>query len=121
MLNQKIWFLPAIAVTLGIFALSTFLSFPVQVEGVGYFDKIEHCFAYFVLVLSFLIAYQRAGVLTKKRALYILLLSASYGFSLELVQYLFFAYRYFEWLDAGANVLGALLGFGVFMIFKRVR
>ncbi len=121
MLNQKIWFLPAIAVTVGIFALSTFLSLPVQVEGIEYLDKIEHCFAYFVLVLSFLIAYRRAGVLTKKRSLCILLLSASYGFSLELVQYLFFSYRYFEWLDAGANALGVFFGFGVFMIFKRVR
>ena len=116
-----IWFVPGIAVTLGILALSTFLSSPLQMEGVEYFDKIQHCFAYFVLVLSFLIAYFKAGFLTKKRTYQILILSSIYGFSLELVQYLFFAHRYFEWLDACANILGAILGFGIFRIFKRVK
>ncbi len=121
MKDQIFWFVPAILVTLGIFSLSTFLSFPVQIEGVGYLDKIEHCFAYFVLVLSFLIAYKKAGFLTKQLSLRILVLSSLYGFSLELVQYLFFDYRYFEWIDAGANVLGVLLGFGVFIFIDRVR
>ncbi|MEO1256197.1 MAG: VanZ family protein, partial [Bacteroidota bacterium] len=105
MKTHIIWFLPAIVVALGIFLLSTFLSFPVQVEGVNYLDKIEHCFAYFVLVLSFLIAYKKSGVLTKKITRNILLFSALYGFLLELVQYVFFSYRYFEWIDAGANIL----------------
>lgn len=119
-MNRKtIWFVPAIFVALGIFLLSTFLTIPVQVEGVGYLDKIEHCFAYFVLIVSFMIAFKKAELLTIRRSKYLLIAAAIYGLGLELVQYSFFPHRYFEWIDAAANVLGVLLGFGVFKLFDR--
>lgn len=119
MINSKIWFIPAVLVTLGIFMLSTFLSFPLQVEGVGYLDKIEHSFAYFVLIVSFLIAFKKANSLTPKTSIMLVIGAVVYGFSLELAQYLFFSYRFFEWIDALANVLGVLVGFTVFKLLNR--
>ncbi len=119
-LNKSIlWFLPAVLVALGIFLLSTFLAFPIQVEGVGHLDKIEHSLAYFVLIVSFLLAYKKAGMLTRKKSYWLLLIACFYGMLLELVQYLFFSYRFFEWLDAGANVAGVFIGFMIFKLFDR--
>ena len=114
--SQLKWFTPAILVAIGIFALSTFLTIPVQVEGVSHVDKWHHTFAYFVLSFSFLLAYKRTHRLTKQISILVLLSSAGYGLALELVQYLFFEYRYFEWVDALANVLGAIIGFVLFRI-----
>ncbi len=119
-MNKKtIWFIPAIGIAVGIFLLSTFLKIPFQVEGVSSLDKIEHCFAYFVLILSFLIAYEKAEMLTLSRSIYLLVIISAYGFGLEVVQYVFFSYRYFEWIDALANVLGVLIGFSVFKLLNR--
>ena len=114
-----IWFIPATLVAIGIFLLSTFLAIPVQVEKVGYLDKIEHCFAYFVLIISFMLAYKKSGILTQKKAYWLLLISCCYGLILELIQYLFFPHRYFEWLDTGANVAGVFFGFMIFKLFDR--
>lgn len=118
-MKNTIWFIPAGIVALGIFMLSTFLSFPLQVEGVGYLDKIEHCFAYFVLIISFLIAFRKANMLSKRSSIILLVSASVYGFSLELVQYTFFSFRYFEWIDALANVLGVIAGFVTFKLFSR--
>ncbi|WP_420318898.1 VanZ family protein [Ekhidna sp.] len=116
--NKNIWFVPAIVVAVGIFLLSTFLSFPVQVKEISYFDKIEHCFAYFVLILSFLIAYKKAGKLTNRRLYLLVLFACLYGLLLEAVQFSLFPNRFFEWVDAAANVLGVLIGFAIFKILK---
>ncbi|MEP1032331.1 VanZ family protein [Ekhidna sp.] len=117
--SKTIWFIPAAMVALGIFLLSTFLSLPIQVDGVGYLDKIEHCFAYFVLIVSFLLAFRKAELLTPKRSIYLLIGASVYGFGLEMVQFIFFDYRYFEWVDALANVFGVLVGFVLFKLIYR--
>lgn len=114
-----VWFIPAYSITLGIFILSTFLSIPVQVAEVSYFDKIEHFFAYFVLVISFLVAFKKTNKLTPKRSYLMLLMASLYGFALELTQYSLFPNRYFEWIDAAANVLGVVVGFGLFKLLVR--
>ena len=114
-----LWFIPAYSIALGIFLLSTFLSFPVQVTEVSYFDKIEHFFAYFVLVISFLVAFKKTGILTQKRSYTMLLAVSFYGFALELAQYSLFPNRYFEWIDAVANVLGVVVGFVLFKLLVR--
>ncbi|WP_436516508.1 VanZ family protein [Ekhidna sp. To15] len=119
MSKKTIWFIPAFLVAVGIFLLSTFLALPIHVEGVGYFDKIEHSFAYLVLIMSFMIAFKKAEMLSAKLVWILLLSTAGYGFGLELVQYTFFANRYFGWMDVFANVLGVLLGFIVFKLFNR--
>ncbi len=119
-MNSKIiWFIPAVAVAIGIFILSTFLSVPFQVEGIDYFDKVQHCFAYFVLAFSFLIAFRKSEMLSSNRSRFILIAASLYGLGLEFAQYSYFPNRYFEWIDAVANVLGVLIGFVVFKLFDR--
>ena len=118
MSKDLIWFIPAILVTLGIFALSTFLALPIQVEGVSHLDKWEHTFAYFMLSFSFLFGYKKSGRLTSKISISVLLIASIYGLTLEFTQYQFFAYRFFEWADAVANVLGAVLGYLLFLAVK---
>ena len=119
MSKETIWFMPAILVALGIFALSTFLALPIQVEGVSHLDKWEHTFAYLVLSFSFLLAFAKSGRLTNRIMWLVLLISGAYGLILELLQFQFFVYRYFEWADAIANVLGAVLGFLLFILLKK--
>ncbi|MBC6410035.1 MAG: VanZ family protein [Ekhidna sp.] len=114
------WFTPAIAVTIGIFMLSTFLTGPAQSEGVSNFDKVEHAFAYLVLTLSFLVAFHKTGNFNKKVAFMVFLASGSYGMLMELLQHYFFEYRHFEWYDAIANVTGTATGFLMFGIWQKV-
>lgn len=117
--EKVLWFIPAVTVALGIFLLSTLFSIPFQVEGVSFLDKIEHCFAYFVLMMSFLIAFKKTNRLSASRCTWLMLLLSLYGFGLELTQYLLFPNRYFEWFDALANVLGVVLGFLIFRFIDR--
>jgi len=118
-MKRKYWFVPAIAVTLGILALSTFLAAPIQVEGVNHLDKWQHTFAYFVLSFSFLFAFKKNEMLSRKTSLLVLLLSGFYGLLLELAQYQFFENRFFDLADAIANVLGSVLGFLLFSLVSK--
>jgi len=114
-----LWFVPAIVVTLGIFALSTFLAVPIQVEGVSNIDKLEHSFAYLVLTLTFLLAFFKTGHLTGRVGIIIFLTTGSYGVLMELLQFYFFEYRQFEWNDSIANIIGTIVGFLIFGIWQK--
>lgn len=117
--NTTIWFVLAACVAIGIFLLSTVFAVPIQVEGVSGIDKIEHSFAYFVLTFSFLFAFAKAQKMNARIIIYVVLLSACYGLGLEFIQYYFFEFRAFEWKDALANLIGVLVGLGIFKIFFR--
>ena len=119
MSKSNFWFIPAICVAIGILLLSTVFAIPIQVEGVNGIDKIEHAFAYFVLTFSFLLAIQKTKRVKVKLIFVVIALSAFYGLGLEYVQYYFFEYRVFEWKDALANLIGVLIGFGVFKLLFR--
>lgn len=121
MSRSLIWFIPAGCVFIGILLLSTAFSMPFKIEGVSYLDKWEHAFAYFVLTTSLLFGFHKSGLLTLKVWLILLLGCAMYGVLLEWVQYTFFPNRYFEWLDATANVVGTLLGGGLFRLLINVK
>lgn len=112
--KNTIWFIPGIAVALGIFILSTFLALPTKMEGVSHLDKWEHTFAYLVLSFSFLFAFKKYEILDIKAAILIFLGSIGYGLLLEFIQYQFFQYRRFEWLDALANTFGVVLAFYIY-------
>lgn len=81
-------------------------------------DKLGHFLAYaglsgwamFGIGLSYRQFSQRAMIL-------IFLLTASYGVAMEVMQYLFFPNRYFEYGDMLANVLGCILGIFVTRTF----
>lgn len=112
------WYMLAVAIAIGILLLSTVFSVPFQIEGISYLDKWEHTFAYFALSFSFLHAFWKAGKLSAKTTLLIILFAVLYGLLLEFVQFTFFPDRYFEWVDALANSLGSLLGL---FAFKGIR
>ncbi len=120
-INPLFWFIPSLIVFIGILLLSTVLSIPVQIEGVGYTDKLSHIFAYFVLIVTLLFAFHKNGLLQGKSWMMLVLLCSVYGILLELAQYTLFPNRYFEWLDALANVLGALIGSVLFRLIWRVK
>lgn len=118
-MNPFIWFIPALLVFTGILALSTFLALPFQPEGFVGIDKLEHTFAYFVLILCLLIAFKKNQLLQKKTLLLLIIGCSLYGIALEVVQYVFFPNRYFEWWDAIANVSGVLIGTLIFRLVAR--
>lgn len=120
-MGEKIWFIPAFLIALGILLLSTVfaIQFPMA-EEVRFIDKWEHGFAYFALVTSFLFAFKKTDSLSNRISRRILIGSGCYGLVLEFAQATFFPARFFEWYDALANVLGALIGFGAFhLIFRK--
>lgn len=112
------WFVPSVIIVIGIFTLSTFLASPVQIQGVESIDKVQHAFAYFMLVSSLFFAFIKINRLTMATSLLIVFGGMIYGFSLELVQYLFFEFRQFEWLDTLANALGCVVGYFSFKLYK---
>jgi len=115
-----LWFLPAAAVTIGIFLLSTVFTFPIQEEiEINYLDKFSHCFAYLVLIISLLIAFKKNALLNRKSMIYLIVGASAYGLFLEWCQYSFFPDRYFEWIDSLANVIGVFLGLIIFIPFHR--
>ena len=120
-INPWLWFIPSLIVFVGILLLSTALSIPVQIEGVGYTDKLSHIFAYFVLIVTLLFAFHKNGLLQLKNWIILIILCSAYGVLLEYTQYSLFPNRYFEWLDALANVLGALIGSVIFRFVWRVK
>ena len=119
--NPVIWFVPSFIVFVGILLLSTVLSIPVQIEGIGFMDKLSHFFAYLVLIITSLLAFYKNGILQVKNGMILIVLCSAYGVLLEFIQYALFPNRYFEWLDALANVLGALIGSMIFRLIWRVK
>lgn len=117
-MKAYIWFVPSFCVFLGILLLSTAFSDPFQIDGLGHIDKIKHAFAYFVLITSLLFGFEKSNLLRRSVWLWLVFGCMGYGVSLEFVQYAFFPNRYFEWLDAGANVLGTVLGAIVFNLIR---
>lgn len=117
-MRKIVWFIPSVLVFLGIFFLSTMLSVPIQLEGVSFLDKIEHTFAYFVLIITLLFGFYKGSSLNPKTMLLLMLGCSFYGVLLEWIQFMFFPNRYFEWFDALANVSGVLLGSLVFRLFR---
>ncbi|MEP1093918.1 MAG: VanZ family protein [Cyclobacteriaceae bacterium] len=120
-MKSLVWFVPAFLVFLGILLLSTVLSIPVQIEGVGYTDKLSHLFAYFVLIVTLLFAFHKNGMLGTTSWMVLILACSLYGVALEFMQYSLFPNRYFEWLDALANVSGAIIGSLIFRLVSYVK
>lgn len=116
-IKRRVWFVPAGIVALGILLLSTVFASPIQVEGVGHLDKIEHAFAYLVLTISFQFAFYKIGQLSTRKRVVVMVLAAIYGVSLEIVQFTLFPNRFFDLFDALANLTGAFVGFIAFSLF----
>ena len=72
--------------------------------GFPYMDKLIHFFAFFILSVATLFAFQVT------RIFQCILLIICFGICIEVIQY-FIPYRSFEILDIIADIIGALIGF----------
>ncbi|WP_425422748.1 VanZ family protein [Phaeodactylibacter xiamenensis] len=73
-------------------------------------DKLAHAVAYFILASLLAFGFARSGMrgLQKHPILWAIGISSLFGFSLEIVQYLFFPGRLFELYDILANIIGSV-------------
>jgi VanZ family protein len=104
----------AIAVATSIFYLSL-IKLPVyNALSIGHFDKWQHCTAYFILSLSWLVA------LHKKNKRYLILFCCIlFGMLIEYLQKSITNYRTGDYLDVLANSVGVLLGFLAYTIISK--
>lgn len=82
-------------------------------------DKLGHIGVYGIQ--TFLLLKGLSSQITndaKKVAVIALIISILYGILMEGMQYTFFPYRYFEYLDIFANIIGSLTGLLIFNFFN---
>ena len=101
-------FLIAIIVTLSLILLSL-VKIPAHNLGVSHLDKWQHCFAYFVLSISWLTVFYK-----KKKKLLIVVCCILLGIIIEILQNKLTSYRTGDYHDVIANSLGVLLGLFAF-------
>lgn len=81
-------------------------------------DKVNHFAAYALLsVLMCWGIWQTKKVFERKVLLAVLIISSTYGILMEIMQYLFFPNRYFDYGDMLANILGSILGIIIIRIY----
>ena len=105
-------FLIAITVTLSLVTLSL-IKVPEYTVSVTHLDKWQHCFEYFVLCLSWLIAFYK-----KKKKRLVVVCCILLGVIIEISQNTLTSYRTGDFYDVIANSLGVLLGLLVFNKFS---
>ena len=101
-------FLIAIIVTLSLILLSL-VKIPAYNLGVSHLDKWQHCFAYFVLSISWLTVFNK-----KKKKLLTVVCCILLGIIIEILQNKLTSYRTGDYHDVIANSLGVLLGLFAF-------
>ena len=104
-----------------IFVISTLPDKQVPQVPVWNADKLVHALIYFCLAL-FLYGDIRKGPASSPRALAVaVLFSIAYGGALELLQNTAVVNRSGNWLDFGANALGALLAAAIILVLRHQR
>ena len=94
----------AVAITL-ILVILSLIKIPAHNFGVTHQDKWQHCFAYFVLSISWLIVFYK-----KKKKLLVVVCCILLGVIIEILQNTLTSYRTGDYHDVIANSLGVLLG-----------
>lgn len=87
-------------------------------------DKLVHMAVFAVLVALFLHGFLKQEtflLLRQQRVLIALSGCVLYGFLLEVMQGTMLTDRYFEWLDAAANIIGCVAGIGIFRFYSKVK
>ena len=98
----------AVAITL-ILVILSLIKIPAHNFGVTHQDKWQHCFAYFVLSISWLIVFYK-----KKKKLLVVVCCILLGVIIEILQNELTSYRTGDYHDVIANSLGVLLGLFAF-------
>jgi VanZ family protein len=75
-------------------------------------DKLAHVIVY--AILSLFLGFSFKELSWKKVVLGAFIFTVSYGMAMELMQDRFFEERFFDWYDALANSLGAIVGIVIF-------
>lgn len=101
-------FLIAVSITLSVVILSL-MKIPAHNLGITHLDKWQHCFAYFVLSISWLTVFYK-----KKKKLLIVVCCILLGIIIEILQNKLTSYRTGDYHDVIANSLGVLLGLFAF-------
>ena len=94
----------AIIVTLSILYLSL-VKMPSYVIGIAHLDKLQHCFAYFILSSSWLLVFYK-----KNKKHLIVGCCILFGIIIEVLQNKITDYRTGDYLDIIANSTGVFLG-----------
>lgn len=117
-----IYYLPAVGVFISIFLLSTIFGAKVPLPDIISIgpDKIGHLMAYLVFTLSIAWGLDKNKKLTSRNTWLAFLAAATYGITLEWVQYTFFPNRYFDWWDMLANSVGALIAIGIIFFSNKI-
>ena len=106
-------FLIAVSITLSLVILSL-IKVPEYTLSVTHLDKWQHCFAYFVLSISWLIVFYK-----KKKKRLVVVCCILLGVIIEVSQNTLTSYRTGDFYDVIANSLGVLLGLLVFNKFSK--
>ena len=106
-------FLIAVSITLSLVILSL-MKIPAHKLGITHLDKLQHCFAYFVLSISWLIVFYK-----KKKKRLVVVCCILLGVIIEVSQNTLTSYRTGDFYDVIANSLGVLLGLLVFNKFSK--
>ena len=113
--------LPSILWSLVILVLSAMpgISLPESFWDFISIDKLAHIGVYGIQTFLLLMGLStQISNDAKKVAVIALIISILYGILMEAMQYTFFPYRYFEYLDIIANIIGSFTGLLIFKFFN---
>ena len=116
LLKGKLPLVLSLIITIGIVYLS--LNKPSQHSSIHikHLDKIQHCFAYFIFAITWLITAHNKNI----KNYVLIIFCISFGILLEFLQEILTDYRTGDLLDVLANSTGVLLGLLFFdKIFKK--
>ncbi|HFC01324.1 MAG TPA: hypothetical protein ENJ53_11010 [Phaeodactylibacter sp.] len=119
-MNKKL--LPAIfwAILIFYFSGKGSLNLPESIWDILSTDKVGHFGIYGIFTFLLLNGLpQVVSIWQKKEVRIALIISILYGISMEIMQYLFFPSRYFEFLDIIANIIGSFTGLYFFKFFNK--
>lgn len=119
MLSNSKFYLPAFIWAIIILYLSATATPQIEINFLLFDpDKINHFAAYALLsVLMSWGIWKTEKVFKRKVLLIVLVISSTYGVLMEIMQYLFFPNRYFDYGDMLANILGSIIGIIIIRIY----
>lgn len=87
-----------------------------------FLDKWAHLIIHALLFVVWAISWEalQSSILSRKSMLFLLLGSIGYGIIIELLQEICTTYRYADMLDVVANIVGSIIGLGIFLLRRRL-